>query len=135
MFHKFIPSCICFFFSQNPLVNQFIFIQCVNIIPCSYFFLHEWLCKVWVINFIMSESSLANQINHNIFSKRVSLVNSRSKSIFNFDWFLCIDMYDRTICSPAQIGRVESMSIIRWIGGKANLVISDHMNRPTSSKV
>lgn len=100
----------------------------LDILPSFYFFLHQRLCKVWIINFIMTMFSLPNYIDYNIFFESVSLINGSFESVLDFNRLLSVDMNNRAVSRPAQISRLQPMSVICWVGGEPNLIVDHDMD-------
>jgi len=99
-----------------------------------YNFVHYWLGKWRLIKFIMTITTISNQINNKILFESFSIIFILPIIISNLEnsnhclRIICIHMNNWGADSLGNISAVKTCSRLIWTCCESNLIINNHMN-------
>lgn len=115
-------------FINNSLFNKSISVEVNNRLVLFFNnFVHDRLGELGLVKFIVSKSSIANDINNNIFFKFLSEVKCKLHNLIYQFRFIRIYMKNWTFNWLGYFTRMCSTSVFSRCGCKTNLIIYNHM--------
>ena len=98
----------------------------------SNFLIHEWLGEGWLIKFIVSKSSVSDNIDNHILMELLSVFCCNltySSNIFNA---VPINVEDGCSNTLTNICTIETWSALDWVCSETNLIVSNYMDGTSS---
>lgn len=110
------------------LIQEFFRVKIVNVWSLRNLTIHHWLGKYWLIQLIVTISTISNYINENILVEFLPVFECHMHCFMNKLWFVCIYMNHWCLNGFCDISTIQTCSTLSWCCRKSNLIISDHMN-------
>lgn len=67
---------------------------------------HDWLCESWLIELVVTETSVAHEVNADVLAERVAVVGSNLEDPVDEIWFIAIHVDDH---------RAEHLVDVAWV--------------------
>lgn len=96
------------------------------------FLIHFWLRKERLVLLVVTEPSVADNVNEDIFFKLLSVLNCDLHAMVQKIWLVCVNVNDWSTNDFGNLGAVVGRSGLPRVGCKPNLVV--HNNVDNSSR-
>ena len=91
--------------------------------------IHLRLGKTGFVTFVMAIAAVADQVDHKVTFKVIAIGQRQPRRTDAGDWVISIDMDNRDLKALGQVAGIEGAARVAGNRGKADLVVSNNVNR------